>query len=147
MKAKQMKIEYSKLSQSELSLFGCSFPLLSDYSMKVSVNNEIVGFVALENNPLVLRISRNDSQEIRKYKDGINKRNTFYLRKIMFSPKYEELLLQSLFLRINKQLPYNYSIWCKPQIWDVNHYIDKIGGFMSPPFNIRRNIVLFSLNI
>ena len=147
MKIEQMKIEYSNLSQSELSLFGCSFPLLSNFSMKVSVNNEIVGFIALEDKPLILRIDRNDTEEVIRYKEGINRRNTFYLRKIMFTPKYEEMLLQALFLKVNQQMPYNYSIWCKPQIWDRYNYIGKLGGFMRPPFNIRRNIVLFSLNI
>ena len=143
-----MEIKYSNLSQSDLSSFGCSFPLLSDYSMKVSVDDKIVGFVAIEDRPLVLQINQGDSQEVKSYKEGINNCKTFYLRKIMFSAEYEELLLQSLFLKVNKRIPYyNYSIWCKPQIWDVNHYIDKIGGFMSPSFNIGRNIVLFSLNI
>lgn len=141
-----MKIKYSQLTISELELFGCSFPSLSKHSMKVSVDNEIVGFVAIEDIPLKLKIYKSDSKNVVEYKQSVNKRNTFYLRKIMFSPKYEKLLFP-LFQKVNDNMPYNYSIWCKPQIWDTNHYIDKIGGFLPPAYHVQRNILLFSLNV
>lgn len=141
-------VSYTRLTVEELALFGCSFPLLSKYSMKVSVEGEIVGFVALEDKPLILRECQDDPKHIQDYKRAINTRNTYYLRKIMFSPNFRNSgLLENLFLMVNKQLPHNYSIWCRPTIWDTNGYIVQIGGFLPPPYGIRRNIVLFSLNV
>lgn len=141
-------ISYTRLTAEELALFGCSFPLLSQYSMKVSVEGEIVGFVALEDKPLILRESKDDPKQVQDYKRAINNRKTYYLRKIMFSPKLRYIgLLEDLFLKVNKQLPHNYSIWCRPTIWDINGYITQIVGSLPPPYDVRRNIVMFSLNV
>lgn len=141
-------VRYSRLFSSELELFGCSFPRLSSFSMKATLNDEIIGWIAIEDTPLRLIQHRNDDVNVVNYKKAINNRATYYLRKITFSEKFRyNGVLEELFAMICKNMPFPSSIWCKPQIWDREGYVKQIGGFMPPPYDVKRNIVLFSLNI
>ena len=139
-------IEYAPLTQEELAnKYGASYPQFSQYSMKVSVKGEIVGYIGIENNPLKLSLNEDDEDAIKKYKEMINNINSFYLRKIEINGEHIDKL-KTLFEKTIYNLPYYSILWSRPSIWDIDGLIDKIGEFLPLAYNIDNSTYIFSLH-
>lgn len=142
-----MEVKYAKLTLRDLQLYGLSFARLSQYSIKAIFNGEIIGFIALEDIPLSIRIYQSDSKSLIKYKEAINRANSYYMRKIMFMPKYRYSgVLENMFDYMVSKTPKQSFIWCH-SFWDVEKYITQIGGFVKPRKDINRNILLYGHEI
>ena len=140
-------VKYSRLTIEELELFGASFPSLSEYSIKASINDEIVGFIALENNPLILKPSDKDCEAKRQYKLQFNNHKSYYLRLIKISQIHRyDSTLEDMFDYMVHKLPHFSIIWCRPSIWDRNGYITQIGGFNPIPMDISTALI-FSIDV
>ena len=139
-------IEYAPLTQEELAnKYGASYPQFSQYSMKVSVKGEIVGYIGIENISLNLPFNEDDEDAIKTYKEMINNINSFYLRKIEINSEHIDKL-KILFEKTIYRLPFYSILWSKPSIWDISGLIDKIGEFQPLAYNIDNSTYIFSLH-
>ena len=139
-------IEYTPLTKEELAnKYGASYPQFSQYSMKVSVKGEIVGYIGIENIPLKLSLNEDDEDEIKTYKEMINNINSFYLRKIEIDREHIDKL-KGLFKETINRLPFFSILWSKPSIWDIDGLTQKIDELRPLAHNIDNNIYIFSLH-
>ena len=142
-----MNVKYERLTLEDLFQLGMSFPCLSQYSVKAVLNGEIIGLIALEDKPLSVRIYQSDSKPLIDYKEAINRTKSYYLRKIMFKADYRYSgELENLFDYAISKTPKQSFIWCHP-FWDVEKYIEQIGGFTEPRKNINRNVLFYGNEI
>ena len=137
-----MEVKYERLTSKDIRKYGMTFPCLSQYSIKAVLNGEIIGLVALEDKPLSLRIYRTDSKPLAEYKTAINRINSYYLRKIMFMPKYRYSgELENMFDYMVSKTPKKSFIWGY-SFWDTEGYFEQLGCFSEPRKRINRNVLL-----
>lgn len=137
--------EYTPLTQEELTdISGESYPRFSRYSMKVSVDGEIAGYICIEDIPLELSVNEDDDDAIKTYKGMINDISSFYLRKMEINGEHLDKL-KILFEKTVCRLPYFSLLWCKPSV-DNGGLIEKLDEFQPLAYNIDNSIHIFSLH-
>lgn len=114
-----MMIKFAQLTSDDLNRLGIATLSFSNSSVKAidATNDEIVGYIVVENTPLRLPIKADDSNEVKEYKQDFNSHQTFYIKKISI---LQELRysgnLETMFMNMTGKLPKASILWCKPSI-------------------------------
>lgn len=143
-----MMIKFAQLTSDDLNRLGIATLSFSNSSVKAidATNDEIIGYIVVENTPLRLPIKADDSNEVKEYKQDFNSHQTFYIKKISI---LQELRysgnLETMFMNMTGKLPKASILWCKPSIWDCEGYIRQIEGFENLPYNIDNRILISSI--
>lgn len=144
-------MEYAKYTKEDAANDGIGYNI-SSYSTKLLENNEIVGSIVFEDTPLKIDdsiIEKHDSDEAKTYFRNINKNNSVLLRKITFQKDRYSGQLEDFFDYVTtKVVPANFIIWCTPTIWDLNGFVNQIGGFYPPKHELpNKNILIFPIDL
>ncbi len=94
-------------------------------------------------------IEKCDSEEAKTYFRNINKNNSLFLRKITFQKDRYGGELENFFDYVTtKVVPTNFIIWCMPKAWDLNGYVEQIGSFSQPKYELpNTSILIFSTGL
>ena len=144
-------MEFKRYSQEDAFKDGIGYTV-SEYSTKLIIDNQVIGFVIFEDKRLLVNdefINSCKNEDANMYYQSINKANSVYLRKISILNDYAQIgAFEQLFNYVTiKVLPRDFLIWCYPIVCG-KRYLEQIGGFFEPLYPLpNKNIRIYSMEL